>query len=141
MKNYVIVFNDQTNNLNTIFLNFSNALFADDLNIRQSFNDYCFKLFNGIINWKVIKQRTIIINFIEVELFVMLMTTNIKMWWNQFFEIIQLKIEEIIHIECDNKQTIQAFIQSKIQLIIKLRHVNIYRHWLRQKIQKKIINI
>ena len=140
-KNYVIVFNDQTNNSNTIFLNFSNVSFADDLNIHQNFNDYCFKFFNDMIDWKVIKQRIIIISFIEVELLVMLMTANIKMWWNRFFEIIQLKTEEITHIECDNKQTIQAFIQSRIQLIIKLYHVNIHRHWLRQEIQKKIINI
>ena len=33
-KNYVIVFNDKTSNLNIIILNFSNALFADNLNIR-----------------------------------------------------------------------------------------------------------
>ena len=105
-KNYVIVFNDQTNNSNIIFLNFSNASFADDLNIHQSFNDYCFKFFDDMIDWKVIKQKTIIINFIKVKLFVMSMTINIKMWWNRFFKIIQLKFEEITHIECDNKQTI-----------------------------------
>ena len=140
-KNYVIVFNDQTNNSNIIFLNFSNASFANDLNIRQNFNNYCFKLFDDIINSKIIKQKIITINFIEVELFVMLMTTNIKMWWDQFFEIIQLKIEKIIHIECDNKQIKWTFIKSSAQLIIKLCYVNIHRHWLRQKVQKKIINI
>ena len=49
-KNYVIVFNGQTNNSNTIFLNFSDASFADDLNTRQNFNDYCFKLFDDMID-------------------------------------------------------------------------------------------
>ena len=71
----------------------------------------------------------------------MFMTTNIKMWWDRFFEAIRLKVEEITHIECDNKQIIWAFIKSKNQLIIKLRHVNIHRHWLRQEIQKEIVNI
>ena len=130
-KNYVIVFNNQINNLNTIFLNFSNVSFTDNLNIRQNFNNYCFKLFDDMIDWKIIKQKTVTINFIKVELFVMSMTTNIKMWWNQFFETIQLKFKETTHIECDNKQTIWAFIQSKTQLIIKFRYVNIHRHWLR----------
>ena len=30
---------------------------------------------------------------------------------------------------------------STIKLIIKLRHVDIHRHWLRQKMQKNTINI
>ena len=141
IKNYVIVFNDQANNSNIIFINFSNVSFANDLNTRQSFNDYCFKFFDDMIDWKAIKQRTITISFIEAELLVMFMTTNIKMWWNRFFEAIRLKIEEITHIECDNRQIIRAFIKSKSQLIIKLRHVNIHRHWLRQENQKEIINI
>ena len=50
IKNYVIVFNDQANNSNIIFINFSDVSFANDLNTRQSFNDYCFKLFNDMID-------------------------------------------------------------------------------------------
>ena len=34
IKNYVIVFNDQTNNLDIIFIDFSNVFFANDLNTR-----------------------------------------------------------------------------------------------------------
>ena len=34
IKNYVIVFNDQANNLNIIFIDFSDVSFANDLNIR-----------------------------------------------------------------------------------------------------------
>ena len=103
IKNYAIVFNGQTNISDIIFIEFSNALFADDLNIRQNSNDYCFKLFDEMIDWKLIKQRTITISFIEVELLVIFMTTNIKIWWNRFFEVIQIKFEETIHIECDNR--------------------------------------
>ena len=50
IKNYVIVFNDQANNSNIIFIDFSDVSFANDLNIRQSFNDYCFKLFDDMID-------------------------------------------------------------------------------------------
>ena len=49
-KNYVIVFNDQTNNLNIMIIKFSDALFADDSNISQNFNKYCFKLFDEMID-------------------------------------------------------------------------------------------
>ena len=50
IKNYVIILNDQTNNSNIIFINFSNISFANDLNIFQNFNDYCFKLFDDMID-------------------------------------------------------------------------------------------
>ena len=49
-KNYVIVFNYQTNNSNIIFIKFSEASFADDLNIRQNFNNYCFEFFDEMID-------------------------------------------------------------------------------------------
>ena len=49
-KNYIIVFNDQINNSNIKFIKFSNASFVNDLNIRQSFNNYCFKFFHERIN-------------------------------------------------------------------------------------------
>ena len=141
IKNYVIVYNDQTNNENIIFIDFFDVSFVDDINIRQSSNEYCFKLFDDLIDWKIFKQKTIIINFIEIEFMIMSMTINTKMWWNRFFETINMKMKEFTHIECDNRQTIRVFITSNVKLIIKLRHVDIHRHWLRQKIQKSIITI
>ena len=50
IKNYVIVYNDQTNNENIIFIDFFDVLFVDDINIRQNSNEYCFKLFNDLID-------------------------------------------------------------------------------------------
>ena len=80
IKYYVIVYKNQTNHEIIIFLNFSNASFANDLNIRQNSNEYCFMFFDDFIDWKITKQKTIIINFIEIELLIMSMTINIKMW-------------------------------------------------------------
>ena len=141
IKNYVIVYNDQTNQKNIIFMKFFDVSFADDINTRQSSNEYCFKLFDDLIDWKIFKQKTIIINFIEVEFMIMSMTINTKMWWNRFFEAIDMKMKRFTHVECDNRQTIRVFITFDVKLIIKLRHVDIHRHWLRQKIQKSIIEI
>ena len=78
IKYYVIVYKNQTNYEIIIFLNFSNASFANDLNIRQNLNEYCFMFFDDFIDWKITKQKTIIINFIEIELLIMSMTINIK---------------------------------------------------------------
>ena len=140
-KNYVIVYNEEASNSDVIFLNFFDVSFANDINTRQNSNDYCFKLFDDLIDWKTSKQKTIIINFTKAELMIMSMIVNTKMWWNRFFDAIDMKMKEFIHIECDNRQTIRVFITSATKLIIKLRHVDIHRHWLRQKIQKSIITI
>ena len=140
-KNYVIIYNDQTSNADIIFLNFSNVFFANDIDTRQISNEYCFKLFDDFIDWKISKQKIVIINFTKIEFMTMSMTINTKMWWNRFFENINMKMKKFTHIECDNHQMIRAFITSTIQFTIKLRHVNIHRHWLRQKIQKSTIII
>ena len=49
-KNYVIVYNEKTSNSDVIFLNFFDVSFANDINTRQSSNDYCFKFFDDFID-------------------------------------------------------------------------------------------
>ena len=79
-KNYVIIYNEQATNSNIIFLNFFNVFFVNNVNTRQSFNNYYFKLFNDLIDWKTLKQKTIITNFTKTKFLVMFMTINTKMW-------------------------------------------------------------
>ena len=93
-----------------------------------------------MIDWKASKQKTVIISSIEIKLFIIFMTANIKMWWNRFFEAIIFCIL-FTHIECDNRQIIRAFTVFEVFFNIKLRHVDIYRHWLRQKVQNETVNI
>ena len=50
IKYYVIVYKKQTNHAIIIFLNSSNASFANDLNIRQNSNEYCFMLYDDFID-------------------------------------------------------------------------------------------
>ena len=140
-KNYAIVYNGQANNADTIFLGSSDASFADDIDTRQSSNGYCFKLFDGLIDWKASKQKTVTTSSTEAELMAMSMTANTKMWWDRFFENIDMRMGGPTHIECDNRQTIRAFTTSTAQLTTKLRHVDIHRHWLRQEVQKGTITI
>lgn len=44
------------------------AAFADDIETRHSTQGYSFRLFNGLMNWKASKQRTVTINSTEAEL-------------------------------------------------------------------------
>ena len=140
-KDYAIVYNGQASNSDTIFLGSSDASFADDVDTRQSSNGYCFKLFDGLIDWKASKQKTVTTSSTEAELMAMSMTANMKMWWDRFFECIDMKVGGPTHIECDNRQTIRAFTAQAAKLTTKLRHVDIHRHWLRQEVQKGTITI
>lgn len=140
-KNYAIVYYGQAIHSDTIFLASSDASFADDLDTRQSSHGYCFKLYDGMIDWKASKQKTVTTSSTEAELLAMSMTANSKMWWDRFFDTIQMKIGDSTYIECDNRQTIRAFTKPGAQLTTKLRHVDIHRHWLRQEVQKGTINI
>lgn len=140
-KGYAIVYNGQAANSDTIFLGSSDASFADDVDTRQSSNGYCFKLFDGLIDWKASKQKTVTTSSTEAELLAMSMTANTKMWWDRFFDSIEMRMGGSTHIECDNRQTIRAFTNPAAQLTTKLRHVDIHRHWLRQEVQKGTITI
>ena len=50
IKYYVIVYKNQTNHEIIIFLVSSNASFANDLDTRQNSNEYCFMLFDDLID-------------------------------------------------------------------------------------------
>ena len=139
-RSYGIVFNAQAINTNCIFFGSSDASFADDIETRYSSQGYCFKLFDGMIDWKASKQRTVTTGSTEAELLAISMTANTKMWWDRFFEAIAFQTSPT-HIECDNRQTIRAFTAPGASLSTKLRHINIHRHWLRQEAQKGTVNI
>jgi hypothetical protein len=74
IKKLIIEFNIdqflQNENENIIFLISNDAFFANDILNRYSSQEYAFKLFNDIIDWKTFKQRTIITSFIEIELLI-----------------------------------------------------------------------
>ena len=52
-----------------------------------------------------------------------------------------LFLPEILTIECDNKQTIRLLVDESTKFSTKLRHVDIYSHWLRQEVQRQSIKI
>jgi hypothetical protein len=124
---------------NKIFLINSDAFFADDSKIRHSSQDYAFKLFNDLINWKTFKQRTVITSFTETELLVISIVEKKLIWWERLFEAIHFRINQRTIIQCDNQQIIRALVNNK--LIIKFRHIDIHKHWLRQEIALSKIDI
>ena len=57
----------------------------------------------------------------------------------KFFEIINFRLNHQLRIQCDNRQTIRILIFDNF--IIKFRHVDIHRHWLRQKTMNEQIDL
>jgi hypothetical protein len=121
------------------FLASNDASFVDDIKTRFSFQEYAFKLFNELIDWKTFKQRTVITSFTETELLIISVVKKKLIYWQRLFKIIYFQINQKSTIQCDNQQTIRALIISK--LITKLRHVDIHKHWLRQEIALDKIDI
>ena len=139
-KHYSISFNPDLNDSKIIFLESSDAFYANDIDTRHFSQKYCFRLFNGMIDWKASKQKTVIINFTEAELLAISQAAKKYLWWTRFFESIDFDIKNSAHIQCDNVQIIRAFININ-QFFTKLRHVDVHRHWMRQKVSKGFINI
>lgn len=68
-------------------------------------------------------------------------TAKETIWWERFFESIDFSPGHKTSIECDNRQTIRAFISDNAKFTTKLRHVDIHKHWLRQEVRKGTIDI
>ena len=92
-----------------------------------------------MIDWKTFKQRIVITYSTEAELLAVIAANKKLIWWHRFFETINFQTNHIFTIQCDNLQTIRVLFSLKF--ITKLRHVNIHRHWLRQKIKSGRINL
>ena len=80
----------------------SNAAFGDDPINRKSTEGFIFSLFRGAINWCFTKQKTVIILSTKAELKALLYAATKSIWWQRFFEAMQLYIDKEHAIGCDN---------------------------------------
>ena len=138
-KNFVIKYFEKLNF--NIFNCASDAVFENDEMIRKNSDDYLFQLYERIVDWRAIKQITIITFSIEAELLIIFRIEKKVIWWKQFFEFIKFDTKKKLVIKCDNRQTIRILIKEVMKLNTKFRHVDVHQHWLRQKMQTKRINV
>ena len=118
-----------------IFSCASDAAYADDISIRRSSMEFLFHLYGESIDWKAFKQPTVTTSSTEAELLAITDTAKQSIWWRRFFKSIEFDTEETLRIECDNIQTLRILTKETMKFEIKLRHVDIHRHWLRQEVQ------
>ena len=119
----------------------SDASYGDDSLSRKSTEGYLFVLFGGPICWRCTKQKTVTKSTTEAELLALSHTASEMYWWLRIFDSLTLKLGQEYVINCDNLQTVRLLHQDAPKLVTKLRHVDIHNHWLREQVQKDILQI
>src|SRR5437016_671914 len=91
------------------------------------------KLFGGPIAWRANKQDTVTILSTEAESLALSQTAKEAIFISRLLKAMTLRLNKPLIINCDNTQTLRLITEDTAKLITKLRHVNIYRHRLRQR--------
>ncbi|EDN08978.1 predicted protein [Histoplasma mississippiense (nom. inval.)] len=118
----------------------SDASFADNSE-RRSTEGYIFKLFEGPVDWKSKRQRIITTSTTEAELLAISQAGKESIWWKRFFDHLGFDPGHKISIQCDNRQTVGILTKEDPSITTKLRHVDIYGNWLRERIQSGDISV
>ena len=73
----------------------------------------------------------------KAELLALSQITKKAIFISRLLKALMLKLNKPLIIKCDNKQTLKLGIEESMKLSIKLRHVDIHNHWLRQEHAEK----
>ena len=87
-------------------------------------------LFGGPIVWKVNKQNIITTSSTEVELLALSQIAKEAIFISRLLKAMTLRLDKLLIIECDNKQTLRLVTKDSMKLSTKLRHMDIHNHWL-----------
>jgi Reverse transcriptase (RNA-dependent DNA polymerase)/GAG-pre-integrase domain len=117
----------------------SDASFGDNLLDRKSSQGFIMMLFGGPIVWRANKQDTVTTSSTEAELLALSQTAKEAIFLSRLLKALKLRLDEPLTIQCDNRQTLRLLNEESAKLTTKLRHVDIYKHWLRQEVREKII--
>jgi hypothetical protein len=124
-----------------IFIGSSDASFADNTEDRKSSQGYVLRLYGGPIAWKASKQTTVTTSSTEAELVAASEAAKEMIAAGRLLNSLQIKLDEPLQLEIDNKQTIRLLVEESAKLTTQLRHVDIYQHWLRQQVQNSRIKV
>ena len=109
------------------FLCYSDASCADSKD-RKSFQGYIMTLFRGFVVWKTSEQARIITSSNEAELLTLSNTIKKAMYLKRLFQVIKLKMNDFLIIDCDNKHIINVMISKDMNFHILdlLQSINLY---------------
>ena len=117
------------------FIVYSDALFADNTIDWKSSQAYAMKLFSGLVGWRANKQDTVTTSTTEAELLTLSQSAKEALYVSRLITELSIQLDnQCIQIKCDNLQTIQLVMAEIALLQMKLQHIDIHNHWLRQEI-------
>jgi transposase InsO family protein len=119
----------------------SDASFADNSLDRKSSQGFIMTLFGGPIAWRANKQDTVTTSSTEAELLALSQTAKEAIFLSRLLKALTLRLDVPLTIQCDNKQTLRLLNEESAKLVTKLRHVDIYKHWLRQEVKEKRVTL
>lgn len=135
---YALLFDGIENELVT----WSDASFADNTLDRRSSQGYAMKLFGNTIAWRANKQDTVTTSTTEAELLSLSQAAKEALFTGRLVKELSIRLEnKPLQLLCDNIQTIRLIVKESLTLPTKLRHVDIYNHWLRQAVDKKQLTV
>ncbi|KAI0996919.1 hypothetical protein K3495_g11263 [Podosphaera aphanis] len=104
---------------------------------RRSVQGFVFKLCGGPVHWNSSKQATVTTSSTEAELLSLSNATKELIWMQRLFAGIKFHPHEEVKIFNDNIQTIRLLNKEDPIIKTRLKHVDIYQHWLREQVQQK----
>jgi ribonuclease HI len=119
----------------------SDAAFGDCKDTRKSTQGLLITLFNGPIVWSSAKQKAVVTSSTEAELRALVSAAKELIAIQRLISNIGVKLDHQVPIEGDNLQTLGILTKKNPQFSTKLRHVDIYRFWLRQEVQDGRISL
>ena len=124
---------EDENNKACLFICVNNVSFVNNTLNCKSFQSYIMMLFEDAIVWKISKQNIIIMSSIEAEFLVLFQIVKKAIFISQLLNIMILKLNESLVVECDNNQTFRLVKEKFIKLSTKLYHIDIHNHWFCQE--------
>ncbi|KAI0998965.1 hypothetical protein K3495_g9229 [Podosphaera aphanis] len=108
---------------------------------RRSVQGFVFRLFDGPIHWNSSKQSTVTTSSTEAELLSLSNSAKELLWMQRLLTAIGFEPDQEIEILNDNKQTLRLLTKEDLIIQTKLKHVDIYKHWLRERVQSEQIKV
>ena len=100
------------------------------------------KLFGGTIGWRANKQETVTTSTTEAELLSLAQAAKEGYFIFRLLKELGVKLDsQKIQLDCDNKQTIRLVTDEVAILNIRLKHVDIHNHWLRQEVHAGTLDV
>ena len=98
-------------------------------------------LYGGPIDWRATKQRVVSTSTTEAELISASHTSKELLWWERVFHQLGFNPGHELTLYRDNTRTVDLLNKARPLLAMKLRHVHIHQHWLRDGVQNKSLSV